>query len=101
MGVFYNKKGEVIDRATWGKLFEDMPYRRIEDTRLPNNYRVSTVWLGIDHSFSDGKEIFETMVFYGDDMGDVDMERYATEEEAIAGHERMVEKWRSIKARIK
>jgi hypothetical protein len=56
---------------------------------------ISTVWLGIDHSFGDGGPplIFETMIFgrdsdtgktrYGDERYQM---RYATEAGAVAGH---------------
>ena len=62
-------------------------------------YWISTVWLGLDHNyFQNGPPlIFETMVFanpetdeegYG--LTEFDVLRYATEEEAIAGHNAMV-----------
>jgi hypothetical protein len=65
---------------------------------------VSTVWLGIDHSFGQFRRlmgeshvpiIFETMIFApgdvtigGEDDLDEYQERYATEEAAQAGHDR-------------
>jgi hypothetical protein len=77
----------------WGNDFE----KRIPvgSTRLWWGGWCSTVWLGIDHSFGLGDRplIFETMVF-GWRMGsDFDMDRYATEEEAKAGHYKMVRRW--------
>jgi len=53
--------------------------------------RVSTVWLGLDHGlgWSDEPLIFETMIFGGNHDGY--QERYSTEEEARAGHQRAVE----------
>lgn len=54
---------------------------------------VSTVFLGIDHSYGCGDEppvLFETMVFGG--PWHEEMERYCTWEEAAAGHARWVEK---------
>jgi hypothetical protein len=73
-----------------------MEYRRIASTRWYGIW-VSTVWLGLDHSFGGGPPlIFESMVF---DPGrgegrwhDVDMDRYTTEAQARAGHRTMVEK---------
>ena len=77
---------------------EDIEYKRVASTDI-GPYWVSTVWLGIDHNWlGDGPPIiFETMVFSKgerDDPGyhglhDMDMDRYATEEEALAGHEAM------------
>ena len=57
-------------------------------------YWISTVHLGIDHSFGGGGPpvIFETMVFRSR-MSDLDCDRYSTEEQALAGHEAMTKKW--------
>lgn len=57
---------------------------------------VSTVFLGLDHNFSMRGEplIFETMVFRSrENLGEIDMARYSTWEEAEKGHKRMVKKW--------
>ena len=57
---------------------------------------ISAVWLGLDHRFgSDGPPlIFETMVFPSkSDLRESDCERYATEDEARAGHAAMVARW--------
>ncbi len=53
--------------------------------------QVSTVFLGIDHNFSkEGPPIlFETMVF-GDERWKDEQERYCTWDEAVAGHQTMV-----------
>jgi len=52
--------------------------------------QVSTVFLGLDHGYGDGPPVvFETMVFggkYSDEMW-----RYATYDEAEAGHQRMLD----------
>jgi hypothetical protein len=68
---------------------------RVKLTNLSNKYRVSTVWLGLDHNLSGiGKPlIFETMVFKGNSLSEKDIMRYATETEAITGHKKMVAKW--------
>jgi hypothetical protein len=55
---------------------------------------VSTVFLALNHAFSDDAPplIFETMVFDATEgMGEQDADRYATEAEAKEGHLRMVE----------
>lgn len=52
--------------------------------------KVSTVFLGLDHSFNGGKPLlFETMIFGGgyDDY----QERYTTWEEAEKGHKKALE----------
>jgi hypothetical protein len=56
---------------------------------------VSTVYLGLDHSFMGGPPmIFESMVFGPGASNDWDMRRYSTEEQAIKGHWEMVKEWR-------
>jgi hypothetical protein len=50
------------------------------------NVKVSTVFLGLDHNYSlDGPPLlYETMIFGGEH--DQYQERYATRDEALAGH---------------
>jgi hypothetical protein len=86
MGMFYDWEGQPITLLQWARLFEDA--RHIGDDEL-DGVRVSTVWLGLDHSFGLGPPlIYETMVFGALDL---EGERYATEQEARAGHARWVE----------
>jgi len=81
----------VEDVEEWGKWFETAD-RCVAQTILPSGVRVSTVFLGLDHSFSDGKPIlFETMVF-GKCKFDEYQERYSTWEEAEAGHQQALTK---------
>lgn len=52
--------------------------------------RISTVFLGLDHSFFDGPPlVFETMIFGGPEDGF--MNRYSTWKEAEEGHKKAVE----------
>jgi hypothetical protein len=54
---------------------------------------VSTVFLGIDHSFGGSTPIlFETMVFIGDSAEDIEVERCSTFAESLLMHQRMVDK---------
>jgi hypothetical protein len=89
---YYNKQGKEISMEEWGELHSDKKYVQVKLDKLPNGKLVSTVWLGLNHSFKEGGIlIFETLIFSeGDD--NCDMQRYATEEEAIQGHKEMVEK---------
>jgi hypothetical protein len=85
----------LADLKTWATWFEDDPEARNVALTCTERYDVSTVFLGLDHNFTGvGPPIlFETMVFpkYGD-MNERACERYATWDEAVAGHERMVRK---------
>lgn len=99
MTEFYARNGEEITLEQWGKLHNDMDYKRVGIHMFPSGRWVSTVWLGMDHSFSlttTTPIIFETMVFNGGDMMDEYMERYATEEQALEGHERIVNMVREL-----
>lgn len=54
-------------------------------------YTVSTVDLGLDHSFGGGPPLyFETMIFPKDTGADMYCNRYTTREEALASHENLV-----------
>lgn len=76
----------VIEWARWFESFDN----RIEKTEI-GDVLVSTVFLGMNHNWGEGPPlIYETLVFAGDLDGE--MERYATEEEAREGHQKMVER---------
>ncbi len=102
-GKYILEDGEVKpepDLFVWAEWFEKN--ERCIDKTETDKYLISTVFLGIDHSFGvQGPPIlFETMVFkHGDwDSGslkDNDMMRYATIDEARVGHKTMVAKWRA------
>ncbi len=85
---------KVEDVIEWSDWFETAD-RIVKQTKLKNGYRVSTVFLGTDHSFTGGPPLlFETMVFKGKDWSNLDMDRYSTWDEAVEGHKQMVKKWR-------
>lgn len=94
--MHYGKDGSSLDLMEWAKKCEDMEYKRVSETTLPNGTWISTVWLGLDHRFGgDGPPlIFETMTFPSTtNFDELDMERYSTIAEAKVGHEAMVAKW--------
>lgn len=74
----------VNDLMTWAEWMETGD-RRVAFTDI-DEVEVSTVFLGLDHSFlSEGPPVlFETMIFGGEHDGW--MERYSTWEEAEIGH---------------
>jgi hypothetical protein len=91
MGDYYDREGNPLDVREWARLFEDRDYKRVRNTIL-GDINVSTVWLGIDHSYGAGGDpiIFETMVFGTDDEERYCV-RYSTEDDAIIGHIAAVE----------
>lgn len=72
------------DLLAWGKWMQSVE-RHVANDFLPGDIHVSTVFLGLDHSFGDGPPlIYETMIFGGEH--DQYQERYSTRDEALAGH---------------
>ena len=84
-----DRQGKPLDLMEWAAKMEDASYKRIARTTV-GEAEVSTVWLGLDHSFGHGSPlIFETMIFGG--PHDQWQDRYSTEAQAEAGHLRVVE----------
>lgn len=82
----------------WGHDFKDMSIKIVKQDTLPNGLFISTVWLGLDHSWGSGPPlIFESMVF-NNNFNELDMRRYSAENEALAGHCELVRKWRYPRA---
>lgn len=103
--TFYDRRGEEIDQVEWTGLIGDMDYKRVGSTLVHNRFRVSTVWLGLDHShgFSVLPLIFETCVFDLHDMivtsvmsmpTSTVVARYPTFDAAQRGHRRIVKELR-------
>lgn len=90
---YYDKKGKPITVEEWAKLLNNFDYKIIKRDDV-GSYWVSTVWLGLDHSFA--KEslaplIFETMAFKKKDDGTREwsgetMIRSSTLNEALMAH---------------
>lgn len=94
--MYWDRDGEPIDIALYSVLMEDAAYKRVART-VVGPYVVSTVWLGIDYGMAavyrmsdKPTALFETMVFGDGPEHDLDCRRWATEAEALAGHEEVV-----------
>jgi hypothetical protein len=75
----------------WARFFEDFSNRLVRKSEVRGKI-VSTVFLGIDHSFTEYGPplVFETMVFPGTGSYlEEDVRRYATWDEAVTGHTEM------------
>lgn len=81
------------DLLAWAKWFEKAERQLALDK--VGGVRVSTVFLGLDHSFGqDGPPLlYETMVFGG--KLDQEQERYSTRDDALAGHSRILARIRA------
>lgn len=76
------------DLHTWASFLDDHEARVVGWTDI-GDVHISTVFLGVDHSFGMGPPLwFETMVFRG--PLDERQWRYTTWAEAEAGHARIV-----------
>ncbi len=90
---YYDRNGDPIDMATWGRLFGDRDYQVVAqtnmiDARTGNNQDVliSTVWLGMNHNWGTGPPlIFETMIFGLEELEDWQV-RSPTEDHAQVVH---------------
>lgn len=82
---------EEPDLIKWSMWFESAyDKRHVGDDEI-DDVRISTVFLGIDHNYSDDGPpiLFETIIFGGEH--DEFQKRYATRELALDGHQRTVE----------
>jgi hypothetical protein len=89
---YYDREGKQITREEYSATWTP-ENKRVLLTHVPEKgIWVSTVWLGLDHSFGDGPPlIFETMVYDEEGKFGWHQERYPTEEEARDGHWSAVE----------
>lgn len=76
---------ECNDLMEWAKQME-VKNRIVEQSQF-GDVKVSTVFLGLDHSFGYGEPLlFETMIFGGEH--DQYQDRYSTWDEAVEGHKK-------------
>jgi hypothetical protein len=94
VSYYYDRAGQPLTMWQWAVQHEGDELRRVARTTLVLDgveADVSTVWLGLDHNWGDGPPlIFETMIFGLKGRLEDYCERYATEADAQAGHDRIV-----------
>lgn len=80
------------DITKWAKFYDGHKNRRVAE-HITHGIRVSTVFLGIDHSYGTGPEagppvLWETMTFGTGGIGwpENNMRRYTSAEDAMKGH---------------
>lgn len=78
--------------AKWLENLENNEKRIVKQDKLSSGVLVSTVFLGLDHGFGHTNLpiLYETMVFGG--KLSEKQERYFTREEALAGHQKWLDK---------
>lgn len=79
---------QTADLMTWASWYKTAE-RHVGDTHIGAAH-ISTVFLGLDHSFSHigPPVLWETMIFWTDHELDQYQERYTSKADALAGHER-------------
>lgn len=77
----------------WGEFLENSPIERRRVARdVINGKLISTVFLGLDHSFNGSLHIFETMIFESEENNnDIYCDRYSTWKEAEEGHKKAIQ----------
>jgi hypothetical protein len=90
----------AVDLLTWADWFEKPDNRKIAKTEINDRCHVSTIFLGLDHNFSDRGDpvLFETLVFGGPLDGE--MLRCCTYTEAERLHAETVAQARIACARV-
>jgi len=88
--ILEGKEIKKVDFHTWSEWFENNENRRVKLTKHPSGWFVSTVFLGIDHSFGIGDKdlVFETMAFGTNSYSET--RRWSTYTEAVRGHDDLV-----------
>lgn len=70
----------------YSKWLQENPERKAVKQEHVGDVYISTVFLGLDHSWNEGKPVlWETMIFGGEH--DQYMDRYSSVEGALQGHE--------------
>lgn len=89
----------AVDLMTWAERFKGIENRVVAKTEINAHCDVSTVFLGLDHSFGQGDPVlFETMIFGG--PLDRERDRYTSWADAERGHEEAVVRARKAIAQV-
>jgi hypothetical protein len=95
--ILENREIKEVDLMTWAKWFETSKDKQIAKSDSSKGWKVSTVFLGLDHSFGVGEPLlFETMVFNSNTELDGEPFRYSTLGQAEKGHEEIVAKVKDL-----
>jgi hypothetical protein len=97
---YYDRDGDKLSSEEWVSLYEDVDYRCIRSSNIGTTYRVSTLWLGIDHNVvqTGAPLIFATFLLARPtplqaphwSRAEAYTTRYPTERLAREGHDAMV-----------
>lgn len=91
--MFCDRSGKKMTLVEWSDCLLDSEYRVIcED--VVGDYVITTSWIGISCA-DDSVPTFETMVFNTTIRSIIKLQRYDRENEALVGHNEMLEKYKS------
>jgi len=103
-----NEQGQPMpepDLLTWARWMENIDARRVEYTELESGAWISTVFLGLDHSWAPFTDplsykpvLWETMIFEEGTQQALFQRRYVSREDALRGHWEAVEMCRQKEA---
>lgn len=92
MTDFFDRKGKPLELLEWAELYENREYRQVALTSI-DGWTVSTIWQGFSDQL-DGHNQFETArwetLYNPQDSSFTVVDRYFTEEDALAGHAEIV-----------
>lgn len=93
--LYRDRDGHPLTLGQWAVLNEGISYRFVKETLLSRSgIWVATIWMGVVDPLE--HHLFETTVFSRKALNGrvaLEDERYATEAQALAGHDRLVRKW--------
>lgn len=87
----FDRQGRPINVGQWMTLHADLAYLHVRASAVCEDVHVSTVWTGFASGWDENRQplIFETMVFGG--PMDEYAWKWATEADAIIGHDAVVD----------
>ena len=97
--LWYDPDGNPTTYIEAEKYLSNRKTKIVKQQTTRSGRLVSTVYLGLNYSFIQEKIlIYETMVFQsGQNLSELDVQRYETRKEAKAGHKAMFKKWNEIR----
>jgi len=90
--ILNEKGGPVLepDILKWAEWFENLDNRCVKNDLIGGTH-ISTVFLGLDHSFGGSEPVlWETMIFNNKKLVGW-QDRYSSKEEALIGHQKAVD----------
>lgn len=91
---YKDRQGNYISTEKWQELLADPSYRIVKQDTI-GKYFISTIWLG--HVCWPGNYYYESTVFLGEQISDdYEIQRYTSEDQALAGHEDILLRYREF-----